>query len=40
MRVSTLKLSAVALLAATSFLAAPAAMAVDLDVAQIGRAHV
>jgi hypothetical protein len=37
MRVSTLKLSAVALLAATSFLAAPAAMAVDLDVALLAK---
>lgn len=37
MRVSTLKLSAVALLAATTLLAAPAAMAVDLDAALLAR---
>ncbi len=37
MRVSTLKLSAAALLAATTLLAAPAAMAVDLDVALLAK---
>jgi subtilisin family serine protease len=37
MRVSTLKLSAVALLAATTLLSAPAAMAVDLDVALLAK---
>ena len=37
MRFSTLKLSAAALLAATTLLAAPAAMAVDLDVALLAK---
>lgn len=37
MRISTLKLSAAALLAATTLLVAPAAMAVDLDVALLAK---